>query len=365
MKIVEGRGSRRSFVCPFHGWCWGLDGANTFVLRPEVFDENNLGADDLSLVPVRSELWGGCAWINLDDSAPPLRECIEPFASRHDEWKVGALRTEWWKSCLLPVNWKLATEAFMEGYHVPQTHPQLLPSSHSAEASPVHPIIETSLHFMRTLGSGMGGMTHENDVRIAEGLQNMSLPDDPAAAMTSWRGAVNDAVTKWHRARGCDFPDLNDLDRRGVIDPIGFCFPHYFILPTYSSASSYRIRPLGPEKTLFEIWSLTRYPGDRSLGKPTAPQPLAPDDPSWPTIPAQDFSNLPRQQKGLHAKGFDYMRLSTEIEGLISNFERVIDGFLAGLPYEQLVVAIQRTNTTIDVPVADLGLSEPVRSQVR
>ena len=131
MKLVEGSGSRRSFVCPFHGWCWGLDGANTFVLRPEVFDEGNLGADDLRLVPVRCELWGGCAWINLDDSAPPLRECIEPFASKHDEWKVGALRTEWWKSCLLPVNWKLATEAFMEGYHVPQTHPQLLPSSHS------------------------------------------------------------------------------------------------------------------------------------------------------------------------------------------------------------------------------------------
>ena len=282
-------------------------------------------------MPVKCELWGGCAWINLDDSAPPLRECIEPFASRHDEWKVGALRTEWWKSCLLPVNWKLATEAFMEGYHVPQTHPQLLPSSHTPDPS-IHPIIETSLHFMRTLGSGMGGMTHENDVRIAEGLQHMSLPDDPAEAMAAWRGAVNDAVTKWHRARDCDFPDLNDLDRRGVIDPIGFCFPHYFLLPQYSSASSYRIRPLGPEETLFEIWSLTRYPGDRSPGRPTAPEPLAPDDPSWPTIPAQDFSNLPRQQKGLHAKGFDYMRLSTEIEGLISNFERVVDGFLAGVP---------------------------------
>ena len=36
-------------------------------------------------------------------------------------------------------------------------------------------------------------------------------------------------------------------------------------------------------------------------------------------IPAQDFSNLPRQQKGLHAKGFEYMRLSNQIEGLISN----------------------------------------------
>ena len=54
-------------------------------------------------------------------------------------------------------------------------------------------------------------------------------------------------------------------------------------------------------------------------------------------IPAQDFSNLPSQQKGLHAKGFEYMRLSDQIEGLISNFERVVDGFLAGLPYDRLV----------------------------
>jgi hypothetical protein len=62
----------------------------------------------------------------------------------------------------------------------------------------------------------------------------------------------------------------------------------------------------------------------------------------------------------LHAKGFEFMRLSTQIEGLISNFERLVDGFLAGLPYERLVPAIQRTNTTIDVPVVDLGMSEKV-----
>jgi hypothetical protein len=54
------------------------------------------------------------------------------------------------------------------------------------------------------------------------------------------------------------------------------------------------------------------------------------------------------------------MRLSNQVEGLISNFERVVDGFLAGLPYDQLVGAIQKTNTTIDVPVADLGLSQKV-----
>ncbi|ETZ99256.1 rieske domain protein [Mycobacterium kansasii 824] len=54
------------------------------------------------------------------------------------------------------------------------------------------------------------------------------------------------------------------------------------------------------------------------------------------------------------------MRLSNQIEGLISNFERVVDGFLAGLPYDKLVPAITQTNTTIDVPIADLGFTAGV-----
>ncbi len=362
VKLLEGSGSRRTFVCPFHGWCWGIDGRNTFVARPEVFAEGNMCPDELELVAVRCELWGGCAWINLDDGAPKLRDCLEPFASIYDAWRVESLRVEWWQSCRLPVNWKLAMGAFMEGYHVPQTHPQLLPSAQAAAPpAAVHPVVANSLYFMRTLGTGMGGMTHENDIRIAEGLQTIELPPDPAEAIAAWRAALNDAVVAWHRARGSEMPDLNGLVRRGITDAIGFCFPHFFILPTYSSASSYRIRPLGPEETLFEIWSLTRFPADRSAGRPTPPQPMAPDDPRWPPIPAQDFSNLPRQQKGLHCRGFEYMRLSDRIEGLISNFERVVDGFLAGLPHEALVPAILKTNTTIDVPIADLGFSAEAR----
>ena len=36
---------------------------------------------DLDLTPVRCEVWGGCAWINLDDDAPPVRRV--PRAGRH------------------------------------------------------------------------------------------------------------------------------------------------------------------------------------------------------------------------------------------------------------------------------------------
>ena len=94
--------------------------------RRRSFAEHNRQPGDLDLVPVRCETWGGCAWINLDPDAPPLRESLEPFATSLDAWKVESLRAEWWYACRLPVNWKLAVEAFVEAYHVPQSHPQLV-----------------------------------------------------------------------------------------------------------------------------------------------------------------------------------------------------------------------------------------------
>jgi phenylpropionate dioxygenase-like ring-hydroxylating dioxygenase large terminal subunit len=359
VKLVEGPGHCASgFVCPFHGWCFGLDGANTYVHQREMFDEVNLDADDLALTPVRCELWGGCAWINLDDDAPPLRDCHEPYATYYDAWKAETLRVEWWEACHLPANWKLAMAAFFEGWHVPQTHPQLrLPVIDRARDASA--FVDMYIDSMRTLSVGMAGMTHEIDVRIAEGLRDIELPADPALAAGIWRQTLNDTVVKWWKANGVEIADLNELDRVGLSAPIAFCFPHTFILPTYSSASAYRFRPLGPEETLMEIWSLTRFPvGEEPARKPTPPTPKEPGDPNWPPIPGQDFSNIPRQQKGLHNRGFDSLRLAKDIEGLISNFERVVDGFLAGLPYNELVPAIQKTNTTIDVPIVELTFSD-------
>jgi hypothetical protein len=207
------------------------------------------------------------------------------------------------------------------------------------------------------LSDGMDGMVHANDVRVAESLRGLELPTDPALAIPTWNRELNDAVMSWHRARGADVPDLNELDARGFNETFYHCFPHYFVLPMYSSASAYRFRPLGPEETLMEIWSLARIAEGEEVGKFTPPEPWEADDPRWPAIPAQDFSNLPRQQKGLHAKGFEYMRLSERGEGHISNFERTLDGFLAALPYERLLPALWSVNVApFDKPILDLGI---------
>ena len=384
VKLARDRGcANDGFTCPFHGWQWRTNGQCKFVYTPALFEKDQLRGADLALRECRVETWGGCAFINFDDQAPPLRESLGPFASMHDAWHVESLKVEWWYAARLPVNWKLAMEAFMEGYHVMATHPQLVPGDPTRpetiayvplpnELSPMSPyqtlpagpmpatipaqqFIGINLHFMKVLNEGMAGMTHAKDIRTAEALADTPLPEDFAGATIEWRRKLNDAVVESHRRQGMDIGDLNDIDAKAYATSVNFGFPNYFLLPTYGSASSYRIRPLGPEECLFELWSLTRYPKGETPPPIKTPEPWAYDDPRWPPIPKQDFSNLPLQQTGLHTRGFEFMRLSNKAEGLISNYHRLIDGYLAGLERDKLLAAAQQVCGGIDKPCKDLG----------
>ena len=50
------------------------------------------------------------------------------------------------------------------------------------------------------------------------------------------------------------------------------------------------------------------------------------------------------------------MRLSEKGEGHLSNLERTIDGFLAGLPYKKLLPALREINVNpLTRPIVDLG----------
>jgi len=371
------------FICPFHGWRWDREGNNTFVFQEDAYSEANMCKDDLALRDVRCDTWGGCAWINLDKDAPPLYESLGRFAKQMDLYKVDELQVEWWYAARLPTNWKLAMEAFMEGYHVATTHPQLLPpgaTSRPGEAAwvklppemimgswwttmpPKMPeeidsgmFIDNYIDKMNELHEGMGGMLAKEEIAVAERLRNTELPRNTQDALITWRRMLNQAMTDDYRGKGIEIGDLNAIDAAGEASSVNFCFPHYFLLPVHGAASSYRIRPLGPEECLFELWSLKRYPKDEKRPVPTAPTPKAHDDPQWPEIPKQDYSNLPRQQRGLHTGDFEFMRISKDMEGLISNYQRLIDGYLAGYPSDKLVDAVQEVSGPIDRAVEDLG----------
>ena len=372
--LVSGHGNcqPQGFICPFHGWRFNMDGENTFVYGKHLFSERQLDKADLALRPCRVELWGGCAFINFNNDAPSFRECIGPVADRLEAHGVSKLRSEWWFATVLPANWKTAMEAFMEGYHVMRTHPQLqraVPSLYNSMygqepggvGQPVNPSLTARdnirQHFdqLELLSEGMAGLVHAKEVQIARQLLDVDLPEDPAQAVPMWYGIVQDRITRQLRASGEPVPDLNAVAVSDPVNAVEFLFPHYFLLPFFSSMSSYRIRPLGPESCLFEIWSLTFAAEGKEPKPPLVPTFLPYDSQGFPPIPRQDYSNIPLQQQGLHAVGFEFMRLSKEREGLISNYQRIIDGYLSGAALDELAKATQLLGGNFDGKILDLG----------
>ncbi len=369
VQLATGSGNckTKGFICPFHGWRWNIDGENTFVFGKNVFSEESLEKAELNLVPCRVEFWGGCAFINFDDEAPSLLECLGPVAERLSARNVEGLKMEWWCSTVLPTNWKLAMEAFQEGYHTMKTHPQLninLPGMNMygqdlGLPAPLPPTdtgvyVDATISFMERLSEGMAGMVHETEVEIAKSLRNMELPADVPTAAGVFYQRLNQEITEQGRARGLPVPDLNQLAARGDFHAVEFMFPHYFLLPFFSAMSSYRIRPLTPETCIFEIWSLAFLPEGHE--RVTGPKHIPYDSKDFPPIPQQDYSNLPLQQIGLHAKGFEYMRLSRQVEGMISNYQRLIDGYIAGEDPKKLAKGQQIVNAGFESPILDIGL---------
>lgn len=359
---------KEGFTCPFHGWRWTADGENTFVYARHLFDPALLEEEELALTPCRVEEWGGCAFINFDPDATPFRETLGPLAERLEAHGVDNLRAEWWYATVLPANWKTAMEAFHEGYHVMRTHPQLqqaAPTTYNSRYAGIGEAldpelgvrgnIEAQLKHLEELGEGMAGLVHQKELDIARQLLDVDLPEDLEQGVMAWFGIVQDQITRQLRARGENVPDLNEVALSHPIEALEFLFPHYFLLSTFTSMSSYRVRPLGPETCLFEIWSLTHFAEGEAPGPLREPVELPHDSEEFPPIPKQDYSNIPMQQKGLHARGFEFMRLARDIEGLISNYQQIIDGYLGGADQESLAAAINKLGGNFDGPIYDLG----------
>ena len=368
----HGNCAKSGFICPFHGWRWNMDGESTFVYGKQLFQDDLLDKGELALKPVRCETWGGCAFINHDPKAPSLRDSLGPVLGRLEAHGMDDVRSEWWFATELPANWKIAMEAFMEGYHVMMTHPQLqrsVPGLYNARygddtggigpqidpAQSVRDNIRSQIENLELLSTGMSGMCHAKEVEIARELVDVELPETIAEALPIWFGLVQEAISRKLKERGENVPDLNAVCQSDPVNAVEFLFPHYFLLPFFTSFASYRIRPTGPESCRFEIWSLTHFPKGQEPEPPMEPTVLPYNSQDFPMIPRQDYSNIPIQQKGLHSEGFEFMRLAKDVEGLISNYQRLIDGYIAGEPASKLAAANQKLGGNFDGPILDLG----------
>ena len=255
----------------------------------------------------------------------------------------------------------------MEGYPVRRTHPQLEALSPpggmqnfgiDADAAPPAPVdaramVQLNIDFMKRLSDGMAGMVHHTEVAVLESLRNMDVPEDPGAALMVFYAKAQEEIVKDGLARGAPMFDIAKVNAENEFHDVEFMFPHFFLLPSFAAMSSYRVRPLTPETCFFEIWSLVLRPENEAFETPSEPTVLPFDSEKFPEIPMQDYSNLPIQQLGLH--NFKEMRLSHSWEGLISNYQRLVDGFLGGVDRETLRGAENVINSGYNAPIRDIG----------
>jgi phenylpropionate dioxygenase-like ring-hydroxylating dioxygenase large terminal subunit len=111
------------FTCPFHGWSYDLQGRLTGA--PEM--SGTLPFDELRrsqcLPVIRSEIWNGFIFMNLDGTAPPLGPRLTVLGREvrnHHMEALAAVPTVDWPDN--PWNWKFMQENAIEPYHTHYLH---------------------------------------------------------------------------------------------------------------------------------------------------------------------------------------------------------------------------------------------------
>ena len=118
--LPEGAGRCATIRCPYHQWVWGEDGGLKHV--PWWGEDAGFDPGEWSLDTVAWEVWRGLLFLAIDPvetlerqlgALPPeiADEPIERYAWAHEERLV------------FDANWKIYTDNFVEGYHIPGIHP--------------------------------------------------------------------------------------------------------------------------------------------------------------------------------------------------------------------------------------------------
>jgi phenylpropionate dioxygenase-like ring-hydroxylating dioxygenase large terminal subunit len=127
-----GRARAGVVSCRFHGWVFGTDGPLKSVPLEDGFGK--LDKACLGLREIACDVWESFVFINFAD--PPeqtLLEYLGDFAKLFGGYPYEEATTIFRYSTVLECNWKVAHDAFSEGYHVPTIHAGSLPGFKGVE----------------------------------------------------------------------------------------------------------------------------------------------------------------------------------------------------------------------------------------
>ncbi|MEJ6008376.1 aromatic ring-hydroxylating dioxygenase subunit alpha [Novosphingobium aquae] len=355
-KLTEGCGHAKGFKCGFHGWTWALDGRNLGVTRKSGYGDS-LSADDIRLKDVRAETWGGWVFITMDPDAVPLRAYLGEVAPLLDPFEMQNMRYRWRQWLHFPCNWKVAVEAFNEGYHVIGTHPQLAVYSDKPTWSRSLGIHGNFGALQREgVGGGTAGAAGAPDMRVglatslnqvwkevwATTTQTMvdvanklvdELPEGTSAMEVQMHFMRR--VIEEDARNGITWPALDPKHAAEAGTDVHI-FPNTVLIYGPTFALCYRARPNGydPDSCIFEVYTLEKF----AEGQEPKPENLYKPEQTldhWPVVLLQDFSNMGAVQQGMKSMAFSSARPHPTEEEAVVGFHRALAGYMGtGGPVE-------------------------------
>lgn len=336
-------GNAEEFKCSFHGWTWNLDGTHQSTLCH--WDFPHVDSKKFTLPQARVERLGGFVFINMDPEAPSFADYLGPEAKAHFEaWKMEDRYVYLHVAKRLPCNWKLAIEAFLEAYHVVETHPQVAVSN--GDANTQYDVYgENMSRFISPLGvlsPHLYGKYTEQDILNQFTLGDSGAMDTSAQRTLGEGGTARQVMADMFRGmfEKATNTDLSKVSDAELLDCFSYnIFPNIFLFPGISLPMVYRFRPdpRDHRATLYEVLFLRPVPLDGKRPMPAEPIRLRDDqsfceaagmDPGFGKILDQDTDNVGLQQEGLEASAKPGLTLGNYQEIRIRQFERAVEKYL-------------------------------------
>lgn len=325
------RGVRRSNIrCPFHGMSWNLDGTLREV--PCRWDFPHIEDATFGLDEVACEVWGGFVFIHMGENPPPLAEQLEVMPEHFKLWPMDDRYVAMHTEKVLPANWKMAMEAFLEAWHVLETHSQAVYTA--ADANAQYDIFGRHVsRFIHAIGVPSPHLRQE----VSEEVLFGKLGRDPAALPPGTTARAEHARLLREELGAAFATDLSGVSTTEMIDSIEyFLFPNAFFFPGISIRLCYRFRPLGVDECLHEILILQPLPASGERPPPATPIRLGVAD-SYTTVPGfalaeildQDTDNLALQRDGAKTSRKGAQTLGNYQEARIRRLHLTLDEYLS------------------------------------
>ena len=310
--LKEFDGNAAELRCPFHGFCWKLDGQLKDI--PADWDFPQIDQSDFSLPEIPLAVWAGFIFINPDQNCDPFDDFIKDLAEQFERWNLGGLYKQAHAAKVMPCNWKIAQEAFCEAFHVNATHPQIMRSigdvnsqvdvwencSRVITAGGTHSPLLTDVS-NPDLIRAMMDLDHDAEVpEIPEGVSLRTFLAD--RSRENLKAIAGDRAETY-----CDAELMDSLDYT--------LFPNFHPWGAFNGIV-YRFRPNGNDhrSSIMECMMLAPFEGERP---PAAKVHWLEEDETWSSVLGflgkvfdQDSFNMPKVQQGLEATYMDGVVLS-------------------------------------------------------